>query len=314
MLGRDVAALPAPVTRLHTGDARTSHRQQTDAQRTCSAVGCQTPAMTDPSPHERVTSAEDEKAAERRLTTVLAPRIDALVQRHHTRPTVVPGSSLYGDDQASKPYHLSHAAWHPINHAIDNLHALRSLTVRGDLPDPTVHTHTYAAYPLIRAAFENASQSVWLLGDPNRNERLTRRFRLLLTDGDNGDAVTRLNGSEPGLRAAWLAGVQPIAEQLGLEGWAKVVRYKEIVRRAAEALGGAPDSAHAFWSTLSGLTHGDLWASLAVTDRHVVADTVDGVAFNASSSVATITDATEYAVTVAERAVRLYDQRCTPIA
>ena len=275
--------------------------------------------MTEPNPLHRVASAEDEKAASRRLTTVLAPRIDALTERHHTRRPVAPGSPLYGDDLAAEPYHLSHAAWHPISHAIDNLHALRSLTVRGDLPNLTVHIHPYSAYPLIRAAYENASQAVWLLGDPNRNVRLTRRFRLLLTDDGNSDKVAELTGSGPGTaRAARLAKVQPIAQRRGLENWAKFVGFGEMVGGAAKVVGRGPDGAKAIWHVLSGLTHGDMWASLATTDRDEIEVSEDGnmVTFRTTSSITNVTNVanlTDIAVTATEHAVRLYDLRCTPI-
>jgi hypothetical protein len=102
------------------------------------------------------TPLEAEHEAARWFVDALAPRIDAL-QRRWEGPyqDVERGSSLAGDDAHSKPFHVSHAAWLAIAHAIDNLYALRVLTVQGEGNDFGVTTRPYAAYPLLRAAVES---------------------------------------------------------------------------------------------------------------------------------------------------------------
>jgi putative heme iron utilization protein len=79
------------------------------------------------------TPAEQENQAAHRFVTEIAPRIDAFQQRWDGPDhTAEPGSSFAGDDAHSKLYPASHAAWLSIGHAIDDLYALRTLTVHGE--------------------------------------------------------------------------------------------------------------------------------------------------------------------------------------
>ena len=64
-----------------------------------------------------------------------------------------------------------------------------------------------------------------------------------------------------------------------------------------------------WWRTLSGLTHGDQWASMIMTDRQQVAVSDDGVVtFSATSSLTNIASLTSIASRLAIAAVQLYDQ------
>jgi hypothetical protein len=132
--------------------------------------------------------------------------------------------------------------------------------------------------------------------------------------GSNGDKVADLTGSGPGTtRTTRLEALRPIAEERGLLKWGKGVGFAEMVRGAAEAVGGAPDSAEANWRTLSGLTRGDVWASLATTDRDEGEVDEDGmVTVRTSSSTTSVANFTAITVNTTEHAVRLYDLRCIP--
>ena len=261
-------------------------------------------------------AAEDE--ATRRLVHDLAPRVDRLHKRTETQEgsAVAPRSPLAGDDNAARPFQVSHVAWHAIIHAADNLHALRILTVRETGPNLlTVVTHPYAAYPLLRAALENASTALWVLTPGNRDTRLTRRFRLLLTDAQNGDTQAALLGHEATTYAKRLVRLEPVlAARPGIPLGACTNRagFRPIVRGAAAGFDFEPDAAEAVWRLLSGLTHGDTWASITATDRDEVAVSQDGVVtMHTTSSLANIANMTAIALTFTEAALHYFDLRRT---
>jgi hypothetical protein len=190
---------------------------------------------------------------------------------------------------------------------------LSTLTVRGEDPHFSVYTHPYAAYPSVRAAIEHACQAAWLVGPSNRNLRLTRRFRLLLTDAYSLDQVAALtpHGSG-GVRATRLKWVEAIAKSrpLDMTECKSRVGYRTIIREAAEHLGGStPGHSVAIWHALSGLSHGDQWASI-LTDRSEVAGSADGraVTVRTTSSISNIANMMGVAVGMTEAAIRLFDR------
>jgi hypothetical protein len=263
----------------------------------------------------RTTSKADEDEASLRMVTKIAPRIDALIKRQGTPDHVIqPGSPLDADDRQAKPYQLSHAGWHVISHAIDNLQAIRMLTIKGTHPKFEVFTLPYALYPLIRCAFENASQAIWLLGPANRDERLTRRFRLWVSDGTNVDNFSDLVGIEqdPKVRTQRIDQIKPLADARGLDlaACSKFTGNAEFIRSAADMFGGEPMKAEALWRSLSGLSHGDYWASNATTDKDEVAVSEDGksVTLQTTSSITNIANLTSVAVSTTEAALRVYDR------
>lgn len=274
--------------------------------------------MTVNPPSDHLADPDDEQEASHRFALTLAPRIGALIERQESSErTPDDRSSLAADDRYTKPFQSSHAVWLALTHAVDNLHALRTLTVRGDLPNLVVHTHPYAAYPLIRAAYENASQAMWLLTPANRNDRLTRRFRLLLTDGKHRDQMGGLTGLSTTAHAERLARIDPVivARKLDRVECLRTVGNRAFVRGAATATGGDPDYAEAVWSALSGLSHGDMWASMSSTDREVVAVSDDGTATaRITSSIRNVERLTSVALNGTEAALRVYDKRSNQLA
>jgi hypothetical protein len=87
-------------------------------------------------------------------------------------PEAEPGSALAGDTAKSSKHQVSHAAWNGITHAVDQLHALKTLIV-----DARV-VHTYVPFSLLRSAIENAATAVWLLSPRKRDERVQRCLKL----------------------------------------------------------------------------------------------------------------------------------------
>jgi hypothetical protein len=266
----------------------------------------------------RLTPQAREDEGSRLLATVLAPRIDGLRARLEQMqcPEVMAGSPLAGDDRVARPFQVSHAAWYGITHAVDNLHALRLLTVRGEAPNLQVVTHPYAAYPLLRAAIENASTPLWLLAPANRDTRLTRRFRLLLQDAKKGDEAADLLGHEPttyAKREKRLSGLLEVRPTITMAACKRPAGFRVVVREAAEGHGTDPITAEVIWRLLSGLTHGDTWAGLTAPDRDEVAVSADGtvVTLQTTSSLANIANMTGYTVVLVEAALSLYDIRRT---
>lgn len=257
-----------------------------------------------------------EQEAARWIITDLAPRIDGLQQRWESDDSQTePGSSLAGDDKHSRPFHVSHAVWLSIGHAIDNLIALRTLTLQGEGNALTVVTRPYAAYPLIRAALENASAGLWVLGGSGRDERLTRRFRLLLTDAGNRDkAIGLADPSAPSVKAKQLDAIRPLITARGLveSDCAVFVGHREIVRGAARVMRTPEDEHEAIWRILSGLTHGDMWATHTITDRddvRVHASDGDVYTVRTTSSVSNVANLTSIALSTTSNALGLFDRR-----
>lgn len=270
--------------------------------------------MSDREPLGHRSPPEREKEGAERLATVLAPKIDALCARIETIPRVADGSILSDDDQASRPFQVSHIAWHSLTHSVDNLRALRVLTVQGEYPDLHVTTHPYAAYPLLRAAIENASTTVWVLAPDDRDTRLTRRFRLALQNARHGDdaaAILGLTATAKKDHADRLRVLLADLPLISMSACRKQAGFALIVREAAEGYGSDPDTAEVIWRLLSALTHGDQWATATFTDRDEVEVSEDGkvVTMETTSSLANIANMTNVAVLLAEAAFRLWDMR-----
>jgi hypothetical protein len=264
---------------------------------------------------EKKTPEASEREAAQRLVTEIAPRIDTLGARWAGPDhAAMPGSPLAGDDNHAKPYHVSHAAWLSIGHAIDNLVALRTLTVTREGKEITLATRAFAAYPLMRAALENASSALWLIGPTSRDERLTRRFRQVLTDAVNRDRAIDL--AQPGAEHAYdrqLAYVRRLAHARGIEAEAceKFVTFGEVVRSAHAIMDLDEETGEAVWRILSALTHGDSWASHMITDRDKVRVSTDDEVYTVrtTSSLTNIANMTSIAMSVTTNAINLFDAR-----
>jgi hypothetical protein len=153
----------------------------------------------------------------------------------------------------------------------------------------------------------------------SRDERVRRRFRLWITDGAHQDEVVKLMGHpnpKSKSKSKRRADVKPLAAAQGISMGSldKWVKYEEVVRSAGSAIGQSEDTMELFWRTLSGLTHGDQWASMVMTDREQVAISDDGVVtFSTTASLTNIASLTSITSALALTAVQLYDrQRAGP--
>jgi hypothetical protein len=182
------------------------------------------------------------------------------------------GSSLRGDDAAAHPYEISHAVHGALVSAVDHLDALRALVADAHV------LHARTPFTLMRAALENSSTAVWLLGPSSRDERILRRLRLAWADSLDLESAAQQIGQQPPLsRAGWKAKLEAVAQARGMTGLQVAVitgrppSYTSIVESAGNEarIDGLTGDASLFcWRVASGIAHARLWASLSsVLDR-----------------------------------------------
>lgn len=104
------------------------------------------------------------------------------------------------------------------------------------------------------------------------------------------------------------------ARGLSMDACQKPVTFREVVRGAHTSMGLEEATGEAIWRILSGLTHGDSWASHMVTDRDEVRVSADGEAYTVrtTSSLANIANLTSIALSITTNAITLFDVRRRP--
>ena len=143
---------------------------------------------------------------------------------------VIPGSDLSGDDRATSPYQVSHAACNFMLAAVSHLQGLREiLGVPKDPADFEMLLHTHAEFTLARGALENASGVVWLLESDDRQERVLRRLRQVWAEMKDLDKVRELaDMPAPRPRAErrprWVRGCTRSAMSSWYRGAARAIR------------------------------------------------------------------------------------------
>lgn len=217
------------------------------------------------------------------------------------------GSPLGADDKALDPYHLSHATWHSLGHAVDHLHCLRSLLQEARM------IHMYAPYSLVRAALENACAAVWMLQPKRRADRIERRLRFAMTDIRSGEETKRLIGQTgPRSEQERIDQVRDIAARAGVAESVLKRRaaYSEIVKDAG-SIGGADSAALVVcWKMCSGMTHGDYWSTFSSAQRTELPGAPPGLgAFKIEANVRTLMYVTTLATQMTALGWQLYDQR-----
>ena len=221
-----------------------------------------------------------------------------------------PKSPLHGDDDRTRPYQVSHAAWNSLTHAVDHLHCLRSV-----LQDARL-IHMFAPFSLVRPALENASAGVWILKPQRRCERITRRLRLAADDIRKGEEARRLTGSTgPRSQEERLGDIRDIAKQVGVEPAVALGRvgYGEIIAAVSSPASPAADVNILCWRLCSGVAHGDFWTTINATDRiELPPISPDVGAFKITAHMGLLGYVTRIAVEMTALGWRLYDQRCSP--
>ncbi|WP_187234054.1 hypothetical protein [Actinomadura sp. HBU206391] len=164
--------------------------------------------------------------------------------------------------------------------AVDHLHALRRMTMDCEVCHPNGMTFQITVHwTLLRAALENGSRAIWLLGPEDRSERVLRVLRLQADNVANSDAAAQKLPSGPTEpKAQRIARVKEIADRAGLSRGKAVAKvgYGEIVRYAGDFVANEADHVEFLWRACSGAAHGDTWAILSLQDREPI-DSANGI-------------------------------------
>jgi hypothetical protein len=199
-------------------------------------------------------------------------KADLMGSEPSPKATPKPGSDLDGDNAASYPYEVSHAAWMTMMAATDHLTCLEATFFQSGPLSAQMHLHIYAQLTLVRASFENAAQAVWLLQPDERRARILRRLQQEYAEIRELDKVKAEGSQQPQpTRAERLADLAARAQPLGIS--ATEINdghgYSAMVEAAGERIGIGRSKALLIWKACSALAHGEVRGSLAYLSMRV---------------------------------------------
>jgi hypothetical protein len=181
------------------------------------------------------------------------------------------GSSLFGDDKHSDPYHVSHTAQACLVAGVDHLHTAKShLLDFGVLPAQSL-------FSVIRGALENFAAAYWILHPRLRNDRVERTLRWHAKNfKDQKTALEPLGLADETTRDAKLAKLDAIATPRGISTASvrsvytstSAVQYCELNAPRGRDVVFA-------WRLCSGFAHGRPWAYLGMSERNEQFETTD---------------------------------------
>lgn len=218
-------------------------------------------------------------------------------------------SALMGDDKATNPYQISHAAWRGITMAVDHLNTLNSMIVGAKV------LHIFSPFTILRAAMENAATAVWLLAPRKREDRLVRRLQLAALDMANMDKLVSLAGAtarrtlqqrQEDLKK--IAAGRGIAESQFLKSRPG---YEEIVGKAGAETPMGERVAKVVWKACSAVAHGDMSTVIALLQYSTLGQQRNIVSGSAEAPVETLALMTALTVAMTEKAIALYESRRT---
>jgi hypothetical protein len=278
------------------------------------------------------TEADDDEQKHLQALLAWGKGVEKLHKRYFSDPPPLhAGSQILSDDAALRPYHMSHEVSQRLSVAVDCLDGLRVMTI--DAQGFPVILRTFAPYPLLRSAIENACAVAWLLEPVDEFTRVTRRFELWARSHDARNDVEKIVKANADKKSpahdprGWSRDTDFI-ERMRVAGVPKVDKILRDPKRnttsttrmvdagaAALAKGsrGAYESHHyaVTWRALSGASHGDLWALMSLPDRDIVGepdpetDRVGARVYMTASKMALWTDVATKAV---KRAIGMYDR------
>lgn len=185
-----------------------------------------------------------------------------------------PGSALRGDNNWTVGYPMSEMVWHIVSAAIDNIHAFTSLTVSGGPDAYDITTRPYGAFPNLRASMENAAAAIWMLSPSARQERVSRYLRWWRQEAHYRERASEvLDGltQETAEMRAWVDRV--VAERnIPANLMSGYPKYEAMVVEAASSVGMSGAVCRLVWQTMSGMAHGERWASQVLNQMAHVAD------------------------------------------
>lgn len=204
----------------------------------------------------------------------IAPGIDKMMERVGDPEDfpIVMGSPLSGDDKASSPYQVSHAARLCLVGGVDHLHAAKSLVVDLQI------LHASAVYSLVRGSLENLAAAFWILNPPQRNVRIEHALRWHAKNFHEQRLAMEPRGmaDESSYRRK-LAKLHVVASPRNISSQtvnaglrsSRVVEYVEAQLPDHEVL--------LSWQLCSGFAHGRPWAVVGMSEREEFETAVPGV-------------------------------------
>lgn len=194
----------------------------------------------------------------------MAPGIEKMMERVGNPDDfpVAPGSPLFGDDKASNPYQVSHAARMGLVSGVDHLHAAKSLVL-----DLQV-LHTSAVYSLLRGSLENLAAAFWILNPPQRNERIEHALRWHAKNFREQKIALEPRGlSDESSYQGKLAKLHAVASPRNIPNQTVDAGFRSstAVKYAEEQL--ADVAPLLPWQVCSGFAHGRPWAVLGMSEQ-----------------------------------------------
>lgn len=261
--------------------------------------------------------AESPEQAEQgqKLYEALYPRIEAVEAKVHggyIHPE--PGATLWVDDFYLGGHRGSGLIVGPINAALDAVRTAAMVLQTGALP-------MTALYPLFRSTVENSATAIWLLQPENRDERLSRAFRLIAGEWhDMANFRERFGEEGTDRRARDASALSALVAARPQVGALKFIidprnrRWTSIVGEAAAALdtsSGRERHAVALWQVMSGIAHGRQWAMLTLLDRSeaMVNESKDSAWVRLTSSTQVVAISMNLALDMLDLSLRMYGPR-----
>ncbi|MGJ5666365.1 hypothetical protein QLG13_00630 [Rhodococcus aetherivorans] len=237
----------------------------------------------------------------------ISPLIERVMQRVGTADEfpIAAGSSISGDDQASRPYHVSHSVRSCLLAGVDHLHAVKSLIVdQGVL-------HTLAPFTLARGSLENLSLAYWILHPASRDERIQRALRWHAQNFiDQDKALAPLSLPNHVDKETKLQKVEATASARGIN--TNIRRGHSSTEAVTYADSNATTARNVLfaWRLCSGYAHGRQWALLGGSDReeHPTVDP-DVVNIKLTASTRNTLFVTLESLHLLSDVLRTYDQR-----
>lgn len=203
----------------------------------------------------------------------IAPLVDRLMERigDPREFPIMPGSALVGDDRASEPYQVSHAAQACLSAAVDHLHAAKTLAYDSGI------LHLAAPATLARGVIENAATGLWILTPGSRDERVRRVLKWHARNAhDQVGAGFVPTGRTKGhyLDSISSVAVRRNLDPLSVRGGYQILKVIRAVVTEHPDLAGIVTA----WQLGSGFAHGRPWAYLGALQQEHVGSPAPGVA------------------------------------
>jgi hypothetical protein len=137
--------------------------------------------------------------------------------------------------------------------------------VTGGPTDYSVSTRPYGAYPVLRAAMENAGLAIWLMKPEERADRVARYLSWWLQEAWYHDKAIGLMGQDPSGRPDVRAWVAEVAGKNGIptSAYADRLKFYKLVREAARSFSGggcradSRSTLHRCWSSVTLWSYGE---------------------------------------------------------